>query len=147
MRRDALAGGGPGRLEHGPGSTQALRIARAALLAPREAAVQLGLHERDDVDAVDHQGALAVEEPRSVDVRAAHVHRAHDGAGEVGPDEPGSAEVDVDERGARLVPCRVIGCHGCPFRASGWTGQNKTVAKDPCSTKPTARYDLRAAVL
>jgi len=65
--------------------------------AAGKSAVELGLDERDDVDAIDPQEALALGEPRSVDVRPLHIDGAHHDAGQVSPDEPGATQVRVDE--------------------------------------------------
>jgi hypothetical protein len=80
-RRDALERGRPCALERGPGRAQAIRISGAPVGAAGKAAVEFGLDEWDHVDAVDAQEALAVEEPRCVDVRPLHVDRAHHDAG------------------------------------------------------------------
>jgi hypothetical protein len=63
-RRDALERGRPGALERGPGRAQAIRIAGVPVGAAGKAAVEFSLDEWNHVDAVDVQGAVAVEEPR-----------------------------------------------------------------------------------
>ena len=83
--------------ERGPRRPQAVRVRGPALGAAGEPAVELGLDERDDVDAVDPEGARAVRQPRRVDVRALDVDPAHHDTGEVGLDEPGTAQVDAGE--------------------------------------------------
>jgi hypothetical protein len=95
--RDALGRRRPRALDRGPGCPQSLRIPRAPIGAAGEAAVELILHVRDHVDAVDQQGAVAAEQPGSVDVRPRHVDLAHHGAGEVSPDEAGATEVRAEE--------------------------------------------------
>jgi hypothetical protein len=67
-------------LEHGPGRSQVIRIAGAPVGQSWKATVELGLDEWDHVNAVDAQEALAVEEPRRVDVPP-HVDPAHHDAG------------------------------------------------------------------
>jgi hypothetical protein len=62
-------------------AAQAIRISGAPVSAAGKAAVEFGLDERDDVHAVDAQEALAVEEPRGVDVSPLHIDGAHHDAG------------------------------------------------------------------
>ena len=110
-RRDALERGRPGALERGPGRAQAIRISGAPVGAAGEAAVELGLDERDHVDAVDAQEAVAVDEPRCVDVRPLHLDPAHHDAGQVSPDEPGATQVRADELRSLQVVGPGEGCH------------------------------------
>jgi hypothetical protein len=63
--------------ERGPGRTQAIRISGAPIDAAGKAAVEFGLDDWDHVDAVDAQEALAVEEPRCVDVGPLYIDATH----------------------------------------------------------------------
>jgi hypothetical protein len=55
------------------------------------------------VDTIDAQRAIAVQEPRCVDVRPLHVNPAHHYAGKVRSDEPSAAQVRADELRAPQV--------------------------------------------
>ena len=110
-RRDPLERGRPGALERGPGRAQAVRIFGAPVRAAGKPAVEFGLDEGDHVDAVDAQGAVAVEQPRRVDVRARDLDAAHDDAGQVGPDEPCATQVRVDELRSLQFVGPGEGCH------------------------------------
>ena len=81
-----------------PRRAEAVGVGRAHLGTIRVAAVEFGLHQGDDVDAVD----------RDVLEQAVQVHvdqeRAADrGAGEVDVAEPGAGQVDLVEPGAGQV--------------------------------------------
>ncbi|MCB5281416.1 hypothetical protein BJQ89_01161 [Arthrobacter sp. ES1] len=102
----------PGPLQHRPRRTKTLGVSCVSFGAAGKAAVQFGLDERDDVDAVDQQGVPAIEEPRRIDLRPGHVHTAQHGAGQVGADEPGSAQVHVGEFCAPEVIGLTESCHG-----------------------------------
>lgn len=96
--RDTGERGRPGMPERGPGCPQGLRIAGAAPGPAGEAPVKLSFDERRHVDAVDQQGAaVALQEPRRVDVRSLHIDPAHHHTGQVGPGEPGTAQVRAGE--------------------------------------------------
>ncbi len=110
QRGRPLEGGRPGALQRGPVRTQAVRVLGAALGAAGKAAVELGLDERDHVDAVDAQEA-AVREPRRIDVRAVDVDLAHHDAGQVGVDEPGTPQADAAELRSPQVVGSGEGCH------------------------------------
>jgi hypothetical protein len=75
-RRGPLQGGCPRPFERGPGRAQAVRIGGAPVGAAGKAAVELRFDQRDHIRAVDAKLALAVEQPRCVDVGPSHVDRA-----------------------------------------------------------------------
>ena len=110
-RGDPVEGGRPRALQHGPRRAQAVRVGRASLRPTGEAAVQLGLDERDHVDPVDAE-VVGVGEPRRVDVRVGHLDPAHHDAGQVGLDEPRAPQVRADERRTLQVVGAGEGCHG-----------------------------------
>jgi hypothetical protein len=62
--RDVLESSGgrqdldPGRLDRGPSGAESIGRGRGLELSAREAAVEFGLHERDDVNAIDPQRPL-----------------------------------------------------------------------------------------
>ena len=80
-----------------PRRAQAIGIFGTPVGTAGKATVELAVDEGDHVDSVDEQGALAVEEPGRIDVRALRVDGTHHDAGEVSPDEPGAMQVGVDE--------------------------------------------------
>jgi hypothetical protein len=102
-RRDALECGRPGALELGPGRAQAVWVCGTPVGAAGKAPVEFGLDKWGHVDAVDAQRAIAVQEPRCVDVRPLHVNPAHHYAGKVRSDEPSAAQVRADELRAPQV--------------------------------------------
>ena len=78
--------------------TQPGGVCSEAQLAPREAAVELGVDVGDHVDAVDPEERVALEQPRGVDLGPLDLDPAHDHAGQVAADEPRPAELDIGER-------------------------------------------------
>ena len=126
-RCHALERGRPGALERRPGGAQAVRILGPSVGTPGKSPVQLGLDEGNHVDPVDEQRALAVEEPWRVDVGSLHLGLAHHDAGQVSPDEPGAAQVRVDE----LRPPQVVGTgergHDAPRRSSAPSSEPPTL--------------------
>src|SRR6185437_653835 len=109
--RHAREGGGPCAFERGPGRAQAILVSGAPLGAAGKAPVELGLDEWDHVDAVDTQEAVAVGEPRCIDLRALSLDSAHHHTGQVRLDEPRAAQVRVDELRALQVFGRAEGRH------------------------------------
>ena len=92
-----LEGRGPGRRQRGPGGAEAFGVGGGAQFAPGEPAVQLGIDQGDDVDAVDEQAAAVLHEPRGVDLHAGHLAAADDDLAEVALDEPRTAQRAVSE--------------------------------------------------
>jgi hypothetical protein len=80
-------------------------------VAAGKAAVEFGLDEWDHVDAVDAQEAVAVGEPRCVDVGPLELDSAHHDVGQVSPDEPGATQVRVDELRSLQVVGPSESCH------------------------------------
>ena len=134
-RRDALERGRPGALERGPGRAQAVRILGAPVGAAGEAAVELGLDERGHVDAVDAQEALAVGRAtvRRCPPRAPRRRASRRRTGR--PDEPGAAQVRVDELRSLQVVGPGEGCHD--FSLSWWLGTSYEVV-----AMATTTYDV-----
>jgi hypothetical protein len=87
-----------------PSRAQTIGIGGAPAGPAGKAAVGLRLDQWDHVNAVDAQEALAVEEPRRVDVRPPHVDRAHHDAGQVSP--------------ANRAPRRFTSTNSAPCRSS-----------------------------
>ena len=62
-------------------AAQAIRICGAPVGATGETAVEFGVNERSHIDAVDAQGAFAIQEPRCVDVSSLHIDATHHDTG------------------------------------------------------------------
>ena len=88
---------GPRALDRGPCVPQRGRITGRSQLTSGELAVQLGVHERRDVDAVDHQARITLEQPRRVQLHAGDLAAADDHLAEVATDEAGRSQRPVDE--------------------------------------------------
>jgi hypothetical protein len=93
----ALERGRPGGFERRPGGAQPPRVGGRAQLAAGEAAAELSIDQRDDVDAVDEQAAAVFQEPRGVDLHAGDLAAADDDLAEVALDEPRRAQRAVGE--------------------------------------------------
>jgi hypothetical protein len=98
-----------------PSRAQTIGIGGAPAGPAGKAAVGLRLDQWDHVHAVDAQEALAVEEPRRVDVRPPHVDRAHHDAGQFSPAEPGATRVHVGELRSLQVVRAGEGCYDFSF--------------------------------
>jgi hypothetical protein len=123
-----------------PSRAQTIGIGGAPAGPAGKAAVGLRLDQWDHVHAVDAQEALAVEEPRRVDVRPPHVDRAHHDAGQVSPAEPGATQVHVDELRSLQVVRAGEGCHDFSFPSARATaGARESVqasARWHCPERP-----------
>ena len=89
----------PGSLEGRPRLAQTVRVVRASETASGEAAVELGVDIKEDVDAVDQEAPVALEDPRRVDVGRRDLDTAHHDAREIAADEAGAGQVGVGEPG------------------------------------------------
>lgn len=106
----ALYGRRPRLLDDPPRRAEAASVGRVELRPFRVAPVQLGLHERHDVDAIDPDVA-----DLAVDVDILEPRAAHRRAGEVHVSEPRAAEIDLLEPRAGEVLLHELGhVHSLP---------------------------------
>ena len=105
FRRCVRDSGLPCGLHSGPSIAQTFGCLRLLQFAPGELPVELGIHERHHIDAVDEQAAE--EQVVAVDVEAINVDATHRHAAHIGEPDGGAFEARLDE-----------GC-ACEFPGSG----------------------------
>ncbi len=92
---------GPRLLDRDPSCAEAVGSGRGLELAAGEAAVELGLYERDHVNTVDPQGSLV--KVGVVDLHRGDIRSANDSARQEAAGEPGAGEILVDELHVEIV--------------------------------------------
>ena len=99
----------PCRLHRDPPVPQALGRPRLLQFPPREPPIELGVHQRHDVDTVDHHAGE--EQIMAVDVESSHVDAAHRHPADIARPQGGTPEArSVDRRPFELATAAVH-CH------------------------------------